>query len=81
MTSAIKNMNYYKSNKNHRKLVFLGDMLELGKKSKKLHRALSNVINRSDIDKVFVYGKHIKETFNYLSANKKGKYLKIQGSL
>ena len=48
-------------------------MLELGRKSKKIHRALSGVINRSNIDKVFVYGKHIKETFNYLSTNKKGK--------
>jgi UDP-N-acetylmuramyl pentapeptide synthase len=51
-------------------------MLELGKKSKKLHRALSSVINRSDIDKVFVCGKYIKETFNYLSRNKKGKVFK-----
>jgi len=73
MTSAIKNMNYYNGNKNYRKLVFLGDMLELGKKSKKSHRMLSTIINRSNIDKVYVYGKHIKETFNYLSTNKKGK--------
>ena len=51
-------------------------MLELGKKSKKLHRTLSTVINRSDIDKVFVCGKYIKETFNYLSTNKKGKIFK-----
>jgi UDP-N-acetylmuramyl pentapeptide synthase len=51
-------------------------MLELGKKSKKLHRALSVLINRSDIDKVFVCGKHIKETFNYLSINKKGQVFK-----
>ncbi len=51
-------------------------MLELGKKSKKLHKELSVVINKSDIDKVFVYGKHIKETFNYLSTNKKGKVFK-----
>ena len=76
MTSAINNMNYYQSKKNHRKFVFLGDMLELGKKSKKLHRTLSAVINRSDIDKVFVCGKYIKETFNYLSTNKKGKVFK-----
>jgi UDP-N-acetylmuramyl pentapeptide synthase len=74
--SAIKNMNYYNGNKNHKKLVFLSDMLELGKKSKKFHRELSIIINKSDIDKVFVYGKHIKETFNYLSVNKKGKVFK-----
>ena len=73
MMSAINNMDYYNGNKNHRKLVFLGDMLELGKKSKKLHKKLAIIINKSDIDKVFVYGKHIKETFNLLSRNKKGK--------
>ena len=76
MMSAIQNMNYYSAKKNQRKLVFLCDMLELGKKSKKLHRALSAVINRSNIDKVFVCGKHIKETFNYLYTNKKGKVFK-----
>ena len=73
MVSAIKNINYYKKRFNSKKLVFLGDMLELGKKSKNLHRELSSVINRSDIDKVFVYGKHIKETFNLLSLSKKGR--------
>ena len=73
MSSAIQNMNYYKREGNVKKLVFLGDMLELGKKSKKLHKKLSIIINKSDIDKVFVYGKHIKETFNLLSRNKKGK--------
>ena len=76
MKSAINNISYYNKNKGSRKLVLLGDMLELGKKAKKLHRSLSKVINKSDIDKVFVYGKHIKETFNYLSINKKGKIFK-----
>ncbi len=73
MSSAIKNMSIYKRKNNSKKLVLLSDMLELGKQSIKLHKKLSIVINRSDIDKVFVYGKHIKETFNYLSKNKKGK--------
>jgi len=73
MSSAINNMNYYKRQGNVKKLVLLGDMLELGKKSKELHKKLSPIINKSDIDKVFVYGKHIRETFNLLSRNKKGK--------
>ena len=73
MLSAVRNMNHFRRKKNEQKLVFLGDMLELGKKSKKLHRALSTEINKSDIDKVFVYGKHIKETFNSLSKEKRGK--------
>ena len=73
MKSAIKNMNIYSKKNNVQKLVLLGDMLELGKNSKKLHKSLSNEINKSDIDKVFVYGKYIRETFNALSRNKKGK--------
>ena len=48
-------------------------MLELGEKSRKLHKKLSTTINNSDIDKVYIYGKYIKETFNLLSTNKKGK--------
>ncbi len=72
MKSAIKNMNFYSKDKNAKKIIFLGDMLELGKRSKKLHKALSGVINRTNIDKVFVCGQHIKETFNHLSIKKKG---------
>ena len=72
MESAIENINRYK-NKNFRKFIFLGDMLELGKRSKKFHRALSKTLNRSNVDKVFVYGKYIRETFFGLTASKKGK--------
>jgi len=73
MSSAIKNISNYKRRGNLKKIVLLGDMLELGKKTKKLHRELSNVINKSDIDKVFVYGKHIIETYNLVTRKKKGK--------
>ncbi len=76
MISAIKNMSQHNANKKSRKLVFLGDMLELGKKSKRFHRDISTTINQSDVDKVFICGKHIKETFKYLSASKKGKIFK-----
>ena len=76
MTSAINNMNLCKRKNNMQKIAFLGDMLELGKKSKILHKKLAIIINSSDIDKVFVYGKYIKETFNSLSENKKGKIFK-----
>ena len=73
MSSAIENMNYYQVKKKSKKLAFLGDMLELGDKSKKFHKDLSSQINKSDIDKIFVYGKHIKETFKSISRSKKGK--------
>ena len=48
-------------------------MLELGNKSKNFHKKLSYIINKTDINKVFVYGNHIKETFTHLSKDKKGK--------
>ena len=73
MHLAIRNIHNYKIKGDSKKLVFLGDMLELGKKSKKFHKELSTVINKSDIDKVYVYGKYIKKTFSFLRKNKKGK--------
>ena len=73
MKHAINNVNSYKIQDKSKKIILLGDMLELGKKSKQLHKNLSNLINKTNIDKVFVYGKHIKKTFDYLSLNKKGK--------
>jgi len=73
MKSAINNMHHYPKKKKSKKIIFLGDMLELGKKTKKFHQELSTIINKSDVDKVFVYGKHIKLTFDSLSKNKKGK--------
>jgi len=74
MLSAIKNI--HSNYKKKRKLIFLGDMLELGNKSLKFHRDLAKIINKTNIYKVFVYGAHIQETFNYLSAKKKGKVFK-----
>ena len=73
MKSAIENFKKFKRQKNEKKIVLLGDMLELGKNSKKLHKKLSTELNNSDIDKVFVYGKYIKETFNSLVTKKRGK--------
>ena len=35
-------------------------MLELGKYSKKLHISASDLINKTNIDKVYVYGNYIK---------------------
>ena len=73
MISAIDNMSNYKVKRNSSKLALLGDMLELGKKSNNLHMQISKAINKSQIDKVFVYGKHIKTTFAFLSKRKTGK--------
>jgi len=59
-----------------RKYILLGDMLELGKFSKKLHRDVAKILNKSKVNKIFVYGKYIKETFNKIKTQKKGRILR-----
>ena len=61
--------------KKAQKILLLGDMLELGKKTKFFHRDLSKCINNSNIDKVFVIGKSMLETFKFVTQNKKGEIL------
>ena len=50
-------------------------MLELGKHSVKQHKLISNIINKTKINQVYVIGKYIKETFRGLRQNKKAKIL------
>jgi len=75
LRSAIKNFDLIKIN-NDRKHIVIGDMLELGKHSKKLHKEISKVINLSSIYKVNVFGKDVKETYKKIVAKKKGYILK-----
>ena len=69
--TAIKNFNSIKKEK-FKKYLILGDMLELGKKSKILHEELSKVINNSDIDKVFIKGNKTLDTFKKIHKHKRG---------
>ncbi len=72
--NAITRFNLIKKEK-FKKYLVLGDMLELGQKSKKYHVEISKVINRSDIDKVFVKGKQTIFTYKHLNKNKRGNIL------
>ena len=36
---------------------------------------MSKIINKSSINKLYVYGNHIKETFNKIKTQKKGRVL------
>ncbi len=58
-----------------KKIILLGDMLELGKYSKKLHIDVAKIVNKSDINEVYVYGKRIIDTFNKIRPQKKGRIL------
>ena len=50
-------------------------MLELGKHSIKQHKLISKIINKTKINKVYVIGKYMKETFSSLKLNKKAKII------
>ncbi len=74
LKSSIENFEKIES-KRSKKYMFLGDMLELGKHSIKQHKLISKIINKTKIDKVYVIGKYIKETYKGLDPNKKAKIL------
>ena len=61
--------------KNSKKFLLIGDMLELGKHSKRLHESIAPEINKTKINKVFVKGKDAKLMFMKLSKSKKGRVL------
>ena len=71
LKTALTNFGNIKLNKNI-KHALLGDMLELGRNSINHHKSIAKIINKLDIDKVHVYGKDIKKTYEGLKKNKKG---------
>ena len=71
---AIENFDKIQTKKS-KKYLILGDMLELGKFSITQHKLISKVLNKTKIDKVYVTGKYIKETFKGLKPNKKARIL------
>ena len=72
--NAIINLSNIKK-KNCKKYVLLGDMLELGKKSDFYHKDLSKIINKANIDKLFVYGDKVLKTYKYTLKSKQGNIL------
>ncbi|MFL2886875.1 MAG: UDP-N-acetylmuramoyl-L-alanyl-D-glutamate--2,6-diaminopimelate ligase [Candidatus Pelagibacter sp.] len=70
---ALKNYNNLKSYS--KKIILLGDMLELGKFSKKLHLQVAKIVNKTNINRAYVYGKRIAYAFNKIRPQKRGKIL------
>ncbi len=76
--SSVRNaiFNFSKIKKNNcKKYLLLGDMLELGKRSDNYHKNLSYFINKSDIDKLFIYGKNAFKTYQKTYKTKQGNIL------
>ena len=74
LKSAIINYDKIESNKS-KKYLLIGDMLELGNHSKKLHESIVPIINQTKIDKVFVKGDKVSFIFNKIAKLKKGRIL------
>jgi murE/murF fusion protein len=72
--NAIINFSNIKKN-NSKKYLLLGDMLELGNKTDIYHENLSYFINKSDIDKLFIYGKNAFKTYQKTYKAKQGNIL------
>ena len=75
LKSSINNFDLIDS-KHNKKHLILGDMLELGRHSKKLHLKMSSIINSSSINNVHVFGKYIRQTYKNIHRRKKGLILK-----
>ena len=73
MKQSILNLSNVKDK--YQKYILLGDMLELGSKSQILHESLSPIINHSKINKLFVHGEHIMNTYKNVNKSKRGNIL------
>ncbi|MBD1157100.1 UDP-N-acetylmuramoyl-L-alanyl-D-glutamate--2,6-diaminopimelate ligase [Pelagibacterales bacterium SAG-MED20] len=71
LKSALKNFDMIKVH-NSKKHLILGDMLELGSHSKKLHIEISKNINKKSLKNINVIGKYISHTYKNLNKTKKG---------
>jgi murE/murF fusion protein len=59
----------------------LGDMLELGKYSKRLHLEIGKNINKTSLKNINVIGDHVKWVFNNLNKNKRGLIIKKKSQI
>ena len=75
LESALINFDMLKIN-NSKKHLILGDMLELGKYSKKLHIDIGKKINKTSLKNVNVIGNDVKWIFNNLNKNRRGIVIK-----
>ena len=80
LKSALKNYDNIDTKK-YRKYLLLGDMMELGSHSKKLHQSIVPLINETSIDKVFVMGKMVREIFDNIVKVKRGRILENKSGI
>ncbi|MDC1463783.1 bifunctional UDP-N-acetylmuramoyl-L-alanyl-D-glutamate--2,6-diaminopimelate ligase MurE/UDP-N-acetylmuramoyl-tripeptide--D-alanyl-D-alanine ligase MurF [Alphaproteobacteria bacterium] len=80
LKSAIKNFDELKIDNSKKKLI-LGDMLQLGSYSKKLHLEAGKDINKTSLKNINVVGKHILHTYKNLDKHRRGVILKDKSKI
>ena len=68
--NAIKTLNMIPT----KKILILGDMLELGELSENLHRNIGKLILKTDINTIFLYGNETKYIYDEIKAHKLAYY-------
>ena len=66
---------------NGHKIAILGDMLELGEQSEKLHKELLPSLQEHNIDKVYLAGKFMKQLYDILPTNMQTGYAETSDEL
>ena len=73
MFEAIRSVDEYEAGQIFRKIIIIGDMLELGDFNEKYHSDLVNLINKTNIDHVYFCGDYLSSLFGMVSSKKKKK--------
>lgn len=74
MRAALSSMSSAAEAGNGRLVAVLGDMLELGATSAKLHEELAEPIDAADLDIVFACGPHMRSLYDALPESRRGAY-------
>lgn len=69
MKNAIENFSLFNSHKK-KKIAIIGDMLELGQKSKFYHLEVAKILNNAEIDEIYLVGKEVIHIHNQLKKTK-----------
>jgi UDP-N-acetylmuramoyl-tripeptide--D-alanyl-D-alanine ligase len=76
MRAAIATLGLTPRSEFKRRVAVLGDMLELGTESPKLHRELAEIVDAAGVDVVFACGELMGALFEALPASRRGAYAK-----
>ena len=76
MFEAIRSVDEYEADRIFRKIIIIGDMLELGGFNEKYHSDLVDLINKTNIDHVYFCGEYLSSLFGLVTSKKKKKHFR-----